>query len=134
MYNPLFTNPVTKLILNYCVGISYMANVFVVDGGWSDWNTGKCSVPCGGGIKEKFRLCNNPTPSCGGKECSGKKWRVWSAMSFLVMLKVRKLIITGFFTDRAQNKYLYEVGWPLLALLQIVSDSPLKMYSKFVLS
>ena len=63
-----------------------------------------------------------------------KKWRVWSAMSFLVMLKVRKLIITGFFTDRAQNKYLYEVGWPLLALLQIVSDSPLKMYSKFVLS
>ena len=47
------------------------ANAFVVDGGWSDWNIGECSVACGGGVKEKFRLCNNPAPSCGGKECSG---------------------------------------------------------------
>ena len=28
---------------------------------------------CGGGISEKFRICDNPTPLCGGKECSGIK-------------------------------------------------------------
>ena len=46
---------------------------FVVDGGWSDWYIGSCSVLCGGGSKEKFRTCNNPKLSCGGKECSDMK-------------------------------------------------------------
>lgn len=46
---------------------------FVVDGGWSSWNVGNCSEECGGGVKEKFRICNNPAPFCGGKECSGMK-------------------------------------------------------------
>ena len=44
-----------------------------MDGGWSDWSVGNCSVNCGGGVKEKFRVCDNPKPSCGGKECSGMK-------------------------------------------------------------
>ena len=43
----------------------------LVDGGWSNWRTGSCSVTCGGGNREKFRSCNNPTPTCGGKKCSG---------------------------------------------------------------
>lgn len=30
-------------------------------------------MECGGGIKEKFRSCSDPPPSCGGKECSGNK-------------------------------------------------------------
>ena len=42
-----------------------------MDGGWSDWSTGSCSVSCGGGVKEKFRVCNNPTPFCQGKKCNG---------------------------------------------------------------
>ena len=45
----------------------------LVDGGWSDWKVGNCSVRCGGGVKEKFRICNNPSPSCGGKQCRGMK-------------------------------------------------------------
>ena len=44
-----------------------------MDGGWSNWKVGSCSVTCGGGVKEKFRICNNPAPSCGGKECIGLK-------------------------------------------------------------
>ena len=45
--------------------------ICLVDGGWSDWSTGSCSVTCGGGVKEKFRVCNNPTPFCQGKNCNG---------------------------------------------------------------
>ena len=41
---------------------------FTVDGGWSDWILGNCSVSC---VKERTRSCNNPEPSCGGKNCSG---------------------------------------------------------------
>ena len=41
---------------------------FTVDGGWSDWLLGNCSVSC---VKEKTRSCNNPEPFCGGKNCSG---------------------------------------------------------------
>ena len=42
--------------------------MYVVDGGWSNWLVGKCSVTC---IKNKTRSCSNPVPSCGGKDCSG---------------------------------------------------------------
>ncbi|MBU2081874.1 hypothetical protein KKH14_00335 [Patescibacteria group bacterium] len=37
------------------------------DGGWSGWS--KCSVSCGGGTET--RSCTNPSPSCGGADCSG---------------------------------------------------------------
>uniref|UniRef100_A0A8C8EWA3 Thrombospondin-1 n=1 Tax=Oncorhynchus tshawytscha TaxID=74940 RepID=A0A8C8EWA3_ONCTS len=38
-------------------------------GPWSLWDT--CSVTCGGGFQTRQRLCNNPTPKYGGKECQG---------------------------------------------------------------
>ena len=44
---------------------------YVVDGGWSSWTYGPCSKTCGGGIQNYTRVCDNPKPSCGGKECDG---------------------------------------------------------------
>ena len=43
----------------------------IVDGGWSSWTLGPCSKTCGGGIQNYTRVCDNPKPSCGGKECDG---------------------------------------------------------------
>ena len=42
-----------------------------VDGGWSSWSLGPCSKTCGGGTQISTRVCDNPKPSCGGKECEG---------------------------------------------------------------
>uniref|UniRef100_A0A4W5NN39 Thrombospondin-1 n=1 Tax=Hucho hucho TaxID=62062 RepID=A0A4W5NN39_9TELE len=38
-------------------------------GPWALWDT--CSVTCGGGFQTRQRLCNNPSPKYGGKECQG---------------------------------------------------------------
>jgi hypothetical protein len=42
-----------------------------VNGGWTDWSCGSCSVDCGGGTMSCSRSCANPVPSCGGLPCSG---------------------------------------------------------------
>lgn len=39
-------------------------------GPWSPWDT--CSLTCGGGQQTRKRLCNNPAPQYGGKECVGE--------------------------------------------------------------
>ncbi|CAB1339848.1 unnamed protein product [Coregonus sp. 'balchen'] len=36
-------------------------------GPWSLWDT--CSATCGGGAQTRKRLCNDPAPNYGGKEC-----------------------------------------------------------------
>ncbi len=43
-----------------------------VNGGWTDWSCGACSVQCGDGTKLCTRSCGNPTPSCGGNTCVGE--------------------------------------------------------------
>ena len=43
----------------------------LVDGHWSGWNEwGQCSEECGFGNQTRNRLCNNPVPADGGKNCS----------------------------------------------------------------
>ena len=41
-----------------------------IDGGYSDWTTWSgCSHTCGGGRKERNRLCVNPPQQDNGKHC-----------------------------------------------------------------
>lgn len=47
----------------------------IVDGGWSGF--GACSKVCGGGIQT--RLCTNPAPVNGGKDCEGSASKACNA-------------------------------------------------------
>uniref|UniRef100_A0A3B4BCF7 Uncharacterized protein n=1 Tax=Periophthalmus magnuspinnatus TaxID=409849 RepID=A0A3B4BCF7_9GOBI len=68
---------------NYCEGLGTEAGVLLcdsvpgchVDGGWSQWSPwAECSMSCGGGVKSRTRLCNNPpAPAHGGRECQGAR-------------------------------------------------------------
>lgn len=46
--------------------------VSVVDGEWGPWQGWtECSQTCGGGTKNRTRLCNNPRPRYDGLDCNG---------------------------------------------------------------
>ena len=43
----------------------------LTDGNWSDWSSwSTCDVTCGIGNQTQTRLCDNPAPTIGGKNCS----------------------------------------------------------------
>lgn len=46
----------------------------LVDGGWGEWTSENCSEPCGGGVLNSTRSCDNPVPSCGGSYCDGEEF------------------------------------------------------------
>ena len=43
----------------------------LVDGGWSEWTLGECTVTCGGGTQTNQRLCNSPKQQGTGDYCIG---------------------------------------------------------------
>lgn len=44
-----------------------------VDGGWSVWGWTPCSKGCNAeGVRYYIRICNNPAPQAGGRECTRK--------------------------------------------------------------
>eukprot|EP00795_Rhopilema_esculentum_P006001 gene6001-11369_t len=44
-----------------------------IDGQWSQWsNWTACSRTCGIGVTKRRRLCDDPLPSNGGKQCAGE--------------------------------------------------------------
>ncbi|XP_052699211.1 SCO-spondin-like isoform X2 [Crassostrea angulata] len=69
-----------------------------IDGQWGHWSRlTNCHVTCGGGIRYRYRYCNNPEPAHGGIGCPGNSretylchtkhcpvdgaWSEWSAFS-----------------------------------------------------
>lgn len=55
--------------------IPYFCFCFIVDGGFSHWNSwSTCHKSCGeNSFRTRFRFCNNPPPSNGGKTCHGDR-------------------------------------------------------------
>ena len=59
------------LAISLQIWIKIVFYLYIVDGEWSDYYPSTpCSKTCGNGKKFKFRLCNNPPPQHGGKNCS----------------------------------------------------------------
>ncbi|XP_053397599.1 sushi, von Willebrand factor type A, EGF and pentraxin domain-containing protein 1-like [Mercenaria mercenaria] len=43
-----------------------------INGGWSSWSSwGVCNVTCDGGVRQRSRACDNPSPGQYGSQCVG---------------------------------------------------------------
>ncbi|KAM5129639.1 thrombospondin-1 [Mantella aurantiaca] len=73
----LCNSPVPQLNGKHCVGEGRENKPCQKDpcpinghwGPWSPWDI--CSLTCGSGVQKRERLCNNPKPQFGGKDCPG---------------------------------------------------------------
>lgn len=71
-------NPFPKYSGKNCSGINSEAELCLtslcpIDGEWNSWSSwSACNVSCGGGKRDRVRLCNNPLPRNNGRRCPGK--------------------------------------------------------------
>lgn len=75
------TKPVTAYGGRECVGKStesVVCNDYLcpIAGVWSQWSEEPCSVSCGGGSQNRYRVCNNPGPAVGGTNCTGRDFDI----------------------------------------------------------
>ncbi|XP_076081407.1 coadhesin-like [Mytilus galloprovincialis] len=55
--------------------ISFDRTCSEVSGNWSEWSVwSSCSLSCGLGHISRWRECNSPIPSAGGKDCIGQDY------------------------------------------------------------
>ncbi|CAG2188223.1 THBS2S [Mytilus edulis] len=55
--------------------ISFDRTCSEVSGNWSEWSVwSSCSISCGLGHISRWRECNSPIPSVGGKDCIGQDY------------------------------------------------------------
>ena len=73
--NRTCTDPAPRYGGQNCLGLdnetrSCNLGVCPIHGGYSEWsNFSICSQTCGNSTKTRTRICNNPTPSFGGRDC-----------------------------------------------------------------
>ena len=73
--NRTCTEPVPKYGGRNCSGLGYEKRTCnlgecPIHGGYSEWsNFSVCSHTCGNSTKTRIRICNNPIPSYGGRDC-----------------------------------------------------------------
>lgn len=67
-------NRVLRLVFFFFFSHVYFFFPFKVSGNWSEWQEWEpCSRSCGVGEQYRFRTCDNPVPSGGGKKCEGSE-------------------------------------------------------------
>ncbi|XP_021339055.1 coadhesin-like isoform X2 [Mizuhopecten yessoensis] len=70
-------NPVPAYDGEDCNGIDMESEVCIkkhcpTNGNWSSWQPwNDCSITCGGGLKNRTRICDNPAPEHNGLDCDG---------------------------------------------------------------
>jgi len=54
-----------------------MTFIFTVHGSWGPWGSwGTCSRSCNGGQVRRYRGCDSPRPSSGGRACAGADMQI----------------------------------------------------------
>ena len=86
---------------------------YIVHGGWGSWSTlTTCSVSCGSGVQSRSRICDNPAPSNGGRQCAGSPKETTSCNTNKPCAGTISVRYIGYFKSR--NFHDFANFWSLL--------------------